>query len=175
VGSNPTRSAQRVIKIATLCFKTLHAIIKIMKSIASVWNRLAYFTANFTNNRPLCFLSTVGGIRDTLVGIGFIFGLEQIRQTRLFQNYDALFPGYSGLLMGIAFIAIGLVVAVTATLDKTHITRRGLKIQAYAWLFSTLMYSFNGDFILAAIFGIFFSLPAGYLAFYYKYSRRNSN
>lgn len=139
-------------------------------SIRDLGNRLTFFTANLTNNRPLCFLSTVGGIRDVLIGLGFIFALEQIRQTRIFQNYEELIPGYSGLAMGWLFLIVGGVVAVTALLDKTQWTQLGLRFQAYAWLFSTIMYALNGDFLLAAIFGIFFSVPAGYLAFYYKYT-----
>lgn len=141
-----------------------------MSSITKLGNKLVFFTANLTNNRPLCFLSTVGGIRDFLIGLGFVLGLEQIRQTRLFQNYDELFPGYSGLVMGALFIAVGLFVAVTATLDKTEYTRFGLQFQAFAWLFSAIMYGMSGDFLLAAIFGVFFSVPAGYLAFYYRYA-----
>lgn len=139
-------------------------------SIRDLGNRLTFFTSNLTNNRPLCFLSTVGGIRDVLIGLGFIFALEQIRQTRIFQNYEELIPGYSGMAMGWLFLVVGLFVAVTALLDKTHWTRMGLRFQAYAWLFSTFMYALNGDFLLAAVFGIFFSVPAGYLSFYYKYA-----
>lgn len=105
-----------------------------------------------------------------LIGLGFIFALEQIRQTRIFQNYEELIPGYSGLAMGWLFLLVGGLVAVTALLDKTQWTRLGLRFQAYAWLFSTFMYALNGDFLLAATFGIFFSVPAGYLAFYYKYA-----
>lgn len=141
-----------------------------MSSIAKLGNKLMFFTSNFTNNRPLCFLSTLGGIRDFLIGLGFVLGLEQIRQTRLFQNYDELFPGYSGLVMGALFIVVGLFVAVTATLDKTKFTRFGLRFQALAWLFSAIMYALSGDFLLCAIFGVFFSIPAGYLAFYYQHS-----
>lgn len=115
-------------------------------------------------------MSTVGGIRDLLIGLGFIFGLEQIQQTRIYQNYEELVPGHSGLAMGILFLVVGLFVAVTAILDKTKWTKIGLDFQAFAWLFSSLMYLMNGEVLLAVIFGVFFSIPAGYLAFYYKYA-----
>lgn len=138
--------------------------------IKTLGNKIGFFTANLTNNRPLCFMSMVGGIRDFLIGIGFVFGLEQIQQTRLFQNYDALVPGITGMGAGYLFLLIGLVVAVAALADRVEQTRLGLRFQAYAWLFSAIMYAMHGDFLLALIFGVFFSVPAGYLAFYYKYA-----
>lgn len=141
-----------------------------MNRIKALGNKLAFFTANLTNNRPLCFLSTCGGVRDSGIGVGFILGLEQIRQTRLFQNYDELVPGYTGMGVGVLLLIVGLIVAVTAVADKTKWTQIGLRIQAFVWLFSAIMYSLNGDLLLGLIFGMFFSIPAGYLAFYYKYA-----
>lgn len=139
-----------------------------MSNIGALGDRLMNSTSNFTNNRPMCFLSTVGAVRDVLIGLGFLFGLEEIRQTRLFQNYDDLIPGYSGMAVGILLFMVGLFVAVTAISDKTQWTKAGLNFQAYAWLFSTIMYALHGEFLLAAIFGVFFSIPAWYIGFCYK-------
>jgi hypothetical protein len=132
------------------------------------YKELARRATNITNDRPLSFLSIVGGVRDILIGIGFILGLDEIRQTRLFMNYDALVPGYSGIVVGVILLAVGLLVSVMATTKKIKPTRAGLTAQAFLWLFSTLMYALSGSYLLAVIFGIFFSLPAGYIAYQYK-------
>lgn len=133
---------------------------------------LARFLANFTNNRPLAFLSALGGLRDFFMGLGFVLGLSQIQQTHLYQNYNALIPHFSGPAAGWLLIVIGLVVVVSALMNKTRWVQKGLRASALIWLFSTIMYGLNGDLVLASIFGIFFSIPAGYLAYYYRFSPR---
>lgn len=139
-----------------------------MSSIKKIPDRVMFFITNLTNNRPLCFLSAVGGARDVLIGLGFLFGLEEIRQTRLYQNYEDLVPGYSGVAVGLLLLLIGSIVAATSLSDRVKWTRMGLNVQAFAWLFSMIMYAMHGNFVLAAVFGLFFSVPAGYLAYYYK-------
>jgi hypothetical protein len=125
------------------------------------------FFKNLASDRPLDSLSILGGLRDFLFGIGFVFGLDQIQQTLLYQNYDALIAGVTAPLAGWLMLIIGVLVIVSALMHKTEITRFGLLAQCLLWLFSAIMYALSHEIILAMIFGVFFSLPAAYLRFYY--------
>jgi len=124
---------------------------------------------DFFNYRPLSVLAISAGIRDILVGIGFLVGWEQITRTLIFMNYNELIPGISGLIAGGLFIAVGLAVVISCIRYNPSWMSVNLKTQSLFWLFSTLMYMLNGHFLLAAIFGLFFMLPAGYSGFYVKY------
>lgn len=133
-------------------------------------NRVAYELRNFFNNRPLCLISTLIGIKDIGLGLGFIFGLYEIQRTLLYQNYDELIPGMSGYIAGGLFLVTGLITVITAIWDKIEITRIGLRVSAFVWLFSGIMYASDGNWILAVALGFVFSALAGYLAYYYKYA-----
>lgn len=139
-------------------------------SVKSRMDKVRCFMVDFTSNRPLCFLSSVGGARDFLIGLGFILGLSQIKQTHLFQNFNALIPGFSGPAVGWILLLVGLAVTIAAMVDNEPVTKAGLRVQQFLWLFSAFMYFLSGDIILGLVFGVFFSIPAGYLAFYYKHS-----
>jgi hypothetical protein len=130
-------------------------------------NRIGYFFSDFLRNRPLCFLSTIGGLRDFLLGLGFIFSVNQITNTVLYQNFSAIAPGvYAGAL----FILMGGFTMLTAFVDKIRYARWGLRVQAFVWLFSAIMYALGGNWIFAFMLGGYFSVMAGYLAYYYKYA-----
>lgn len=124
----------------------------------------------FMKYRPISILAMAGAIRDILLGIGFIAGWSDITQTLIYQNYNDLFPGFSGPLVGILFILAGLSICVGAVRTNRKFMVQALNFQALAWLFSTFVYILNGNFILAGIFGIFFSFPAGFMAFHIKYN-----
>lgn len=120
--------------------------------------------------RPLSILAMASAIRDILLGIGFIAGWSDITQTLIYQNYNDLFPGYSGPVVGILFILAGVSIIIGAVKTNRRFMVQALNFQALAWLFSTIVYMLNGNFILAAIFGTFFSFPAGFMAFHIKYN-----
>lgn len=124
---------------------------------------------HFIDYRPLSVLAISGGIRDILLGVGFLFQWNQITQTLIFQNYDSLIPGWSGYGAGILLILAGVIVTITSLLYKRAWMIGGLKAQALLWLFSTLMYTLNGHFLLACIFGLLMLVPAGYIAYYVKF------
>lgn len=113
-------------------------------------------------------LAMAGGTRDFLLGLGFLAGWEQITRTLIYQNYDELVPGVSGQAAGIMFIIAGLIVNFAAIKGNRKWMALALNIQAFAWMFSTLMYLLNGHYLLGAIFGVFFTFPAGYKAYYIK-------
>ncbi len=125
---------------------------------------------HFLKYRPLSILAMAGAVRDILLGIGFIVGWTQITQTLIYQNYDELWPGYSGMVAGIVFVVIGIGLIWAAINTKRDWLVHALNVQAFFWLFSTLMYALNGHFLLAMIFGVFFTFPAGFTAFYVKYN-----
>lgn len=124
----------------------------------------------FCKYRPLSVLAMAGALRDILLGIGFLIGLEQITQTLIYQNYDELIPGISGPVVGVLLVAISLCTIGFAAMTKRVALTGALKVQAALWLFSTLMYILNGHWLLAGIFGIFFCFPAAFIAFYVKYN-----
>jgi len=125
---------------------------------------------HFLKYRPLSILAMAGGIRDILLGAGFLTGFIQITQTLIYQNYEELVPGYSGGFVGLLLILSGLAVIYFATQTKRVGLVHALNVQAFLWLFSTIMYILNGHLLLAAIFGVFFTFPAGFIAFYVKYN-----
>jgi hypothetical protein len=129
------------------------------------------FLRRVTTKRPLCFLASVLATKDILLGTGFILGIDNLNQGRLYSNFDALWPGMSGDLMGLLFIIVGVFVLGSVLAGRPYFVRLGLRFQAYAWLFSGLMYMLNGFFLVSIIYGFFFSILAGYLAFYFKYSK----
>lgn len=132
--------------------------------------KLRYHLIDFINNRPLCFFSFMVGLKEIAFGLGFILALEEIRQTRVYQNYDALIPGYTGIIAGVVMVIIGLFISITAIADHIEVTRPALRASAFLWLFSAFMYALNGDVILALGIGLFMSAIPGYLAFYYKHA-----
>lgn len=121
----------------------------------------------FLNNRPLCFLSTVFSVRDFILGLALFLGVSDLSQSRLVANLNELGGAW---IYGIVFMVIALLTAGTAIADKAAWTKFGLQAQAWWWLFAGVTYLINGNFWLAAIFGLLASVPSGYLAFYYKYT-----
>lgn len=133
-------------------------------------NKIRYQALNFVNNRPLCLISTLIGIKDFLLGLGFVLMIPEITRTFLFQNFDALVPGYSGPVAGAIFMIVAAVVIVTAVWDKIEVTRVFLRASAFLWLFSGIMYAADGNWVLAVALGFFMSVLSGYIAYYYKYA-----
>ena len=132
-----------------------------------IQNRIRYFFVNFMKNRPLCLLSTLGGLRDFLLGLGFIFGVDHVTNTLLYENFNALLPG---IIAGFIFLLVGAFTMLTAFVDKIRYARWGLRFQSFIWLFSGLMYALDNKWIFAFMLGGYFSAMAGYLAYYYKYA-----
>ena len=130
-------------------------------------NRIGYFFSDFLRNRPLCFLSTVGGLRDFLLGLGFIFSVDHITHTMLYSNFSEIAPGF---FAGLMFTIVGGFTMLTAFVDKIKYARWGLRAQSFIWLFSGLMYALDGSWIFAFMLGGYFSVMAGYLGYYYKYA-----
>lgn len=125
---------------------------------------------HFLKYRPISILAMSGAVRDILLGLGFILGYEQITRTLIYQNYDELVPGYSGPVVGVMLILIGLFVIGFAVKTKRWLLTGALKFQAALWFFSTIMYILNGHWMLAGIFGVFFCFPALFMALYIKYN-----
>lgn len=121
----------------------------------------------FLNNRPLCFLSTVFSIRDFVLGLALFLQVNDLSQSRLVANLNELGGAW---IYGIIFMVIAVMTATSAIANKTSITKLGLQVQAWWWLFACVTYLINGNFWLAIIFGVLASVPSGYLAFYYKYN-----
>lgn len=118
--------------------------------------------------RPLSILAAAGAIRDILFGIGFVAGWGQVIQTLIYQNYNSLIPGISGPLVGIVLILCGLLVMWGAYNSNRKRMVTALNVQALIWMFSTIVYILNGYWLLAAVFGVFFSFPAGFTAMHIK-------
>lgn len=123
--------------------------------------------AYFLNNRPLCFLSTVFSVRDFILGLAMFLQVHDLAQSRLVANLNELGGAW---IYGIVFMVIAVLTATTAIANKTDLTKFGLQVQAWWWLFAGVTYLVNGNFWLFAIFGLLASVPSGYLAFYYKYT-----
>jgi hypothetical protein len=141
-----------------------------MSKIRQTLDKVDYFFVNFFNNRPLCLLSTTAGLRDIIIGLSFLLGLEQITSTQIYKNFDELVPGYSATGAGLVFMLVGLFVAATATLDRIHLAKIGLEVQAIMWLFAAIMYAADNNWMLAIGFAGFISFVSGYISYYYKYS-----
>lgn len=122
--------------------------------------------AYFLNTRPLCFLSTVFGVRDIIVGLALFFGREWDR-TVLYSNLNELGGAW---LYGIILAVVSLFVVVTAVADQTKYTKVGLRAMSWFWLFATFSYLLDGYFIFGAGALLLSSIPAGYIAFYYKHT-----
>lgn len=122
--------------------------------------------AYFLNNRPLCFLSTVFSIRDFILGLALLLGVQDLAHTKLVANLEQLGGAW---IYGIVFMVVALLTAGSAIADKVEWTQYGLRFQSYTWLFTCLTYLVAGNIWLALIFGFMASVPSGYLAFYYKY------
>lgn len=120
----------------------------------------------FLNNRPLCFLSTVFGLRDVLVGIALALPREYNR-TVLYSNLDAL---GGARLYGILLAVIALFVVVTAISDNTKFTQLGLRVQSWFWLFACVSYLLTGFWVFSLANLLMCAIPCGYIAFYYKYT-----
>lgn len=129
--------------------------------------RAAKEVAYFLNTRPLCFLSTVFSLRDFLLGLSFVLGVPDLTRTILHRNLDQLGGAW---IYGIIFMVIAVFTAGTAILDKNKLTRLGLQVQAWFWMFACITYIVNFNYMLSLIFGLMCSIPSGYLAFYYKYN-----
>lgn len=130
-------------------------------------SKVAKHIAYFLNNRPLCFLSTVFGLRDLVVGLAFIFPSDWHR-TVIFGNLNAL--GGAGLY-GALLVLISIVVIVGAISDKTKLAQWGLRGLSWFWLFAAISYIESGNWVFALSNFLICCLPAGYISFYYKWTR----
>jgi hypothetical protein len=132
--------------------------------------KLTNFLLSLATNRPLCLIAAGLGIRDFFVGLGFIFNFSDVTQTLLYQNFTGLLHGPAdGIIAGVLFIIFGLFVMVTALMNKPRPAAVGLRFQSLVWMFSAIMFFINGQFLLAIVTGLFFSIAAGYLAFFFRY------
>ena len=123
----------------------------------------------FFSYRPVSVLAISSGVRDILLGIGFLIGWDQITRTLIYQNYEELIPGVSGFGSGALMVVVGVTVILSSLVSNRDWMSSSIKLQSLVWLFSTLMYILNGHWMLAAIFGIFFTFPAGYSGYYVKH------
>jgi len=121
------------------------------------------------NERPVSFLSIISGLKDFVLGLAFLLGADEVRSTKLYNNFDELIPGHAGWMVGIMFILVGGFVALSALIKPNRITASGLRIQALAWLFCGIMYCINGEWVFAIVMGLFFSVMNGYLSFFYRH------
>lgn len=129
-------------------------------------NNAAKEAIYFLNNRPMCFLSTIGALRDILVGIALSWPKDW-DHTVLYSNLETL---GGARLYGMTLAVIALFVAVTAVRDYTKLTQIGLRVQSWFWLFASISYLSAGYWVFALGDFLMFSVPAGYIAFYYKYT-----
>lgn len=128
--------------------------------------RAAKEVAYFLNNRPLCFLSTVFSLRDIFLGFGLAFNRPDLSRTILHSNLDQLGGAW---IFGILLMVVGIYTGVTALRERTKWTQFGLRVQSWFWLFACISYLLNGNFLLSMIWLCCASIPAGYIAFYYKF------
>jgi hypothetical protein len=132
--------------------------------------KLTSYLLNLATSRPLCFLAAGLGARDFFIGLGFLFNFNDVIQTVLYQNFTSLLAGSAdGITAGVLFMVFGSFVAVMSLLNKTQLAAVGLRFQALVWLFSTIMFFIHGQFLLAITIGLFFTIAAGYLAFFFRY------
>lgn len=123
--------------------------------------------AYFLNNRPLCFLSTVFSLRDVFLGFGLAFNRPDLSRSILYHNLDQLGGAW---IYGALLMVIALFTGITAVRDYTKLTQLGLRFQSWFWLFACVSYLMNGNVLLASVWATCASIPAGYIAFYYKYT-----
>lgn len=131
-----------------------------------IMSKTAKLIAYFLNNRPLCFLSTVFGVRDVLVGLALVFPSDY-HNTVLYANLNQL--GGAGLY-GVLLAAVALIVAVSATTEYTRYTQWGLRAMSWFWLFAAISYGLTGHWVFAFANLLICSIPAGYISFYYKWT-----
>lgn len=126
--------------------------------------------ADILNNKPLAFLSIVFAVRDFLLGLAFVFSADFSR-TVLATNLNRLGGMwlYGALL---AAIAVGTVTSVFVHFPKY--TRWFLTASCWFWLFVSMSYAAYGHYIFGAAYFLMCSLPAGYIAFYYRFFPRES-
>ena len=127
---------------------------------------------NRLQSKPLRVLTALGGLRDIVIGLVFIIGHTQVQSLTLYQNFDSLIPGLSGILAGIAFLSVGVFAFATAGLDMPVLAKYPLKFQALMWMFSSIVYIMSGNWLLALIYGLVNSIPAAYIAYNYTYALR---
>lgn len=118
------------------------------------------------NNRPLCFLSIVFGVRDFLVGLALVFPSDY-RGTVLYGNLNTL---GGAAFYGATLAAIALAVVVTAAVDRARFTQWGLRLMSWFWLFAAISYGLTGHWVFAVANLLICSIPAGYISFYYKWT-----
>jgi hypothetical protein len=110
-------------------------------------------------------LSAMAGLRDALFGLALVLGLNEVRLTRLFQNFDAIWPGVTGPGIGWLLLLAGIFVAASSFRGKYKWANTSLKFQGLIWLFSCLMYFASGYYVLGVVFGLAFCLHSWYLAY----------
>lgn len=123
--------------------------------------------AYFLNTRPLGFLSVLFSLRDVFMGIGLSFNRPDLTRSILYHNLDAL---GSARIYGIILIVVGVFTAVMALRERTKLAKFGLRVMSWFWLFACFCYFLNGNYLLSLVWLCCASLPAGYIAFYYKYN-----
>lgn len=129
-------------------------------------NNAAKQAAYFLNNRPLCFLSTVFGVRDILVGLALALPSEW-HKTVLYSNLDQL---GGAAVYGWLLTLVALFASITAVREHTRWTQFGLRVQSWFWLFAVMSYALTGHYIFAVTDLFMCCIPAGYVAFYYKWT-----
>lgn len=131
-----------------------------------IMSKTAKLIAYFLNNRPLCFLSTVFGARDVLVGLALVFPSDY-RNTVLYANLNEL---GGAAVYGLALAFVALIVAVSALSDHPRLTQWGLRILSWFWLFAAISYGLTGHYVFAMANLLICCIPAGYISFYYKWT-----
>ena len=122
-----------------------------------------------SKDRPLRFLTGVGGIRDIIVGAGFLTGSTEVTSLQLYINFNSLLVGAAAPLVGWLFLIAGIVALLAAVKDWPVLASRALWVQSFLWLFSGWMYLLSGDLFHSIVFGYLFSIPAAYIAIHYKW------
>lgn len=121
--------------------------------------------AFFLNTRPLCFLSVVFGLRDIVVGLGLIFPSDY-RSTVLYQNLSEL---GGAAIFGWLLTISSILLIVSAVMNNMRIAHQVLSLMSWFWLFGALSYFLSGHWVFGLANMFMCSLPAGYIAFYYKW------
>ena len=116
------------------------------------------------NSKPLAFLSIVFALRDLLVGLALVLG-SAYDNTVLAHNLDQI--GGRGLYGSIlAAIAVATVASVFVHFPKY--TRWFLTASGWFWLFTAMSYAASGHYVFAGVYVLMCSLPALYIAYYYR-------
>lgn len=123
--------------------------------------------ARFLNNKPLSFFASVFALRDLAFGFGLLLALSDLSHSVLVANLNEL---GGAQIYGAFLVIVSCVTATAGVLKNLPITRFGLTVQAWFWLFACMSYLFNGNWLLAVIFMLMCSIPSGYLAYFYRYT-----